>query len=96
MFRADVFDGLVNHLLEFVRGNVGESFAGFADGLMKDAPADSLLGLKYRPWLNSFLRSPRIIVTPRFLRAQKLERKELNGDRVRTDQEQIGQPAFPC
>jgi hypothetical protein len=43
VFREDVFDGLVNHLLEFVRGNVGESFAGFADGLMKDAPADSFL-----------------------------------------------------
>ena len=43
MFRADVFDGLVNHLLELDRGNVGESFAGFADGLMKDAPADRLL-----------------------------------------------------
>jgi hypothetical protein len=43
VFRADVFDGLVNHLLELLRGNVGESFAGLADGLMKDAPADSLL-----------------------------------------------------
>jgi hypothetical protein len=37
VFRACVFDGLVNHLLEFVRGNVGESYAGLADGLMKDA-----------------------------------------------------------
>ena len=39
---------------------------------------------KYRPWLNSFLRLPRIICTPRFLRIQNSERKELNGDSLRT------------
>src|SRR6266567_2000605 len=41
--RPDLFDGVINHLLEFVRGNVGESCTCFADSLMKDAPADSLL-----------------------------------------------------
>lgn len=43
MSRTDVFDGLVNHFLELFRGNIGESCARFADGLMKDAPADRLL-----------------------------------------------------
>ena len=43
VFCADVFDGLVNHLLELVGRNVGERFAGLADGLMKDAPADGFL-----------------------------------------------------
>jgi hypothetical protein len=42
VFRAGVFDGLVDHLLEFVRGNVGKSCAGFADGLVEDAPTDRL------------------------------------------------------
>jgi len=43
VFRADVVDGLVNHLLEIVRGNVLESFADLPDGLVKDTPADSFL-----------------------------------------------------
>ena len=41
--RADVFDGLVDHPLKLVRGNVREGFAGLADSLVKDAPADSFL-----------------------------------------------------
>ncbi len=44
MFRADVFDGLVNHLLDLARGYAGESFAGFADGLMA-LTADEARGL---------------------------------------------------
>jgi hypothetical protein len=43
VFCADVFGGLVNHLLKLVRRNVGEGFPGLADGLMKDAPADGFL-----------------------------------------------------
>jgi hypothetical protein len=39
-FRPDVFDGLANHLLELVLGNIGERFTSFAHRLMKDAPAD--------------------------------------------------------
>jgi hypothetical protein len=43
VFCADVVDGLVNHLLKLAWGNVSESCAGFADSLMKDTPANSLL-----------------------------------------------------
>ena len=32
-----------NHLLEFVRWNISQSFARLADGLMEDPPADSFL-----------------------------------------------------
>jgi len=42
-FRADLFDGPVNQLLEFVRGNVGEGCADFSDGVIKDPPTDGLL-----------------------------------------------------
>jgi hypothetical protein len=42
-FCAEVFHCLVNRLLELVRRDIGESLAGFADGLMKGAPADGFL-----------------------------------------------------
>src|SRR5258708_4292611 len=43
MLCTNVFDSQVNQVLELVRGNVGEGFAGFADCLVKDAPADGFL-----------------------------------------------------
>ena len=37
MVGADVLDGLVNHPLKLDRGNIGESFAGVPNGLMKSS-----------------------------------------------------------
>jgi hypothetical protein len=56
VFRADVFDSLVNHVLELIGGNVSECCAGFPDRLVKDPPADGFLSMNFErspffmPW----------------------------------------------
>jgi hypothetical protein len=37
-FRADIFDGFVNHLLELVWRDIGEGLARLVDRLVKNAP----------------------------------------------------------
>ena len=42
-FCADVFDGFVDHVLQFAGRNVGESGVGLLNGVMEDPPADGFL-----------------------------------------------------
>jgi len=43
LYRANLFNGAVNHSLQILWRNVTEGFASFADGLMENSPAERLV-----------------------------------------------------